>query len=54
MPRAELRSLIDLIDEAFDKRAWHGPTLRRAIAGVTPAQAVSPLSPLSPLSLQGQ
>src|SRR5437867_13379474 len=39
MPRAELRSLIDLIDEAFDKRAWHGPTLRRAIAGVTPAQA---------------
>jgi len=23
MPRAELRSLIDLIDEAFDKRAWH-------------------------------
>src|SRR5438093_1265587 len=32
-------SLIDLIDEAFDKRAWHGPTLRRAIAGVTPAQA---------------
>ena len=38
--RAELRSMIDLIDEAFEKRAWHGPTLRRAIAGVTAAQAV--------------
>ena len=38
-PRAELRSMIALIDEAFDGRAWHGPTLRRAVAGVTPAQA---------------
>jgi uncharacterized damage-inducible protein DinB len=37
--RAELRSMIALIDEAFDKRAWHGPTLRRAIAGVTAKQA---------------
>jgi hypothetical protein len=37
--RAGLRSMIALIDEAFDKRAWHGPTLRRAIAGVTPKQA---------------
>jgi DinB superfamily len=37
--RAELRSMIALIDEAFDKRAWHGPPLRRAIAGVTPKQA---------------
>jgi uncharacterized damage-inducible protein DinB len=36
---AELRAMIALIDEAFDKRAWHGPTLRRAIAGVTAAQA---------------
>jgi hypothetical protein len=36
----ELRSMLDFIDEAFDSRAWHGPTLRRAIAGVTPAQAV--------------
>src|SRR5205814_5005413 len=38
-PRAELRSMIALIDEAFDGRAWHGPTLRRAVSGVTPAQA---------------
>jgi len=37
--RAELGSLIALIDEAFDGRAWHGPTLRRSIRGVTPAQA---------------
>src|SRR5205823_11893054 len=38
-PRAELRSMIALIDEAFDARAWHGPTLRRSVRGVTPAQA---------------
>jgi len=37
--RVELRSMLDLIDEAFDARAWHGPTLRRAVSGVTPAQA---------------
>jgi DinB superfamily len=34
--RAELLSMVD---EAFDGRAWHGPTLRRAVRGVTPAQA---------------
>jgi len=37
--RAELGSLIALVDEAFDGRAWHGPTLRRSVRGVTPAQA---------------
>jgi DinB superfamily len=42
MPAAaptELRSILALVDEAFDARAWHGPTLRRAVSGVTPAQA---------------
>src|SRR5262249_18015917 len=34
--RAELLSMVD---EAFDGRAWHGPTLRRAVRGVTPEQA---------------
>jgi len=31
--------LLDLIDEAFDKKSWHGPNLRAAIRGVTAVQA---------------
>ena len=31
--------LLALIDEAFDHKAWHGPTLLGAIRGVTAAQA---------------
>ena len=31
--------LLSIVDEAFDARAWHGPTLRRSVRGVTPAQA---------------
>jgi uncharacterized damage-inducible protein DinB len=31
--------LLDLLDEAFDRKAWHGPTLRGALRGVTAAQA---------------
>jgi DinB superfamily len=31
--------LLDLIDEAFDKKSWHGPNLRGAIRGVTAEQA---------------
>ena len=37
--RAARAELVAMIDEAFDRRAWHGPTLRRAVSGVTPAQA---------------
>jgi len=33
------RELLSLVDEAFDGPAWHGPTLRRAVAGVTARQA---------------
>ena len=35
----ELATLLALLDEAYDKRAWHGPTLRGALRGVTAAQA---------------
>src|SRR5437870_3206533 len=28
-----------LLDEAFDKKSWHGPNLRGAIRGVTAGQA---------------
>ena len=31
--------LLDLIDEAFDKKSWHGPNLRGSIRGVTAEQA---------------
>ena len=31
--------LLDSLDEAFDKKSWHGPNLRAAIRGVTSAQA---------------
>jgi hypothetical protein len=37
---AAMRSmLLDSLDEAFDKKSWHGPNLRGAIRGVTAAQA---------------
>ena len=32
--------LITLIDDAFNRSAWHGPNLRGAIRRVTPEQAV--------------
>lgn len=31
--------LVTLVDEAFNKSAWHGPNLRGAIRRVTPLQA---------------
>ena len=31
--------LLDLLDEAFDKKSWHGPNLRGSIRGVTAQQA---------------
>jgi hypothetical protein len=31
--------LLEVIDEAFDRAAWHGPTLRGSLRGVTDAQA---------------
>jgi hypothetical protein len=30
---------LDLLDEAFDKKSWHGPNLRASIRGVTARQA---------------
>jgi len=38
-PDPMIAMLLDLIDEAFDRAAWHGPTLRGALRGVTVAQA---------------
>src|SRR5262245_35431979 len=35
------RVLLDLVDEAFDHRAWHGTTLLGSIRGVTAARAAA-------------
>ena len=32
--------LLALVDEGFDRRSWHGPNLRGALRGLTPAQAL--------------
>jgi uncharacterized damage-inducible protein DinB len=31
--------LVELLDQAFERRAWHGVNLRGSLRGVTPAQA---------------
>jgi len=31
--------LLELLDEAFDKKSWHGPNLRGSIRGITAQQA---------------
>ena len=35
----EITLLLSLLDEAFDRKAWHGPNLRGSLRGLTPAQA---------------
>jgi hypothetical protein len=37
--------ILDLIDEAFDKKSWHGPNLRSAIRGVSARQAAWRVAP---------
>lgn len=39
MPAPEIQLLLDLIDQAFDKRSWHGTNLRGSVRGVTAAAA---------------
>ena len=34
-----IQLLLAFMDEAFDRRGWHGPTLREALRGVTAAEA---------------
>jgi uncharacterized damage-inducible protein DinB len=35
----EIAQLLSLLDQGFDRRAWHGPNLRGSIRGLTAAQA---------------
>ncbi len=43
MPRTavdtRIRLLLHLLDEAFDRKSWHGPNLRGSVRGVTPQEA---------------
>jgi hypothetical protein len=39
MPAAEIPLLLDIIDQAFDKKSWHGTNLRGSIRQVTAAEA---------------
>ena len=34
-----IRILVELLDQAFDLKAWHGPNLRGAIRRLTAEQA---------------
>jgi len=38
-PKDELHALLDAMDEAFERKAWHGPNLRGAIRGLSVADA---------------
>ncbi len=38
----EIQHLLGLLDEAYDRAAWHGPNLRGSIRGVTAREAALP------------
>ncbi|HWC00490.1 MAG TPA: DinB family protein [Bryobacteraceae bacterium] len=38
-PPREIQVLLDLLDEAFDKKSWHGPNLRASLRGISAEQA---------------
>jgi uncharacterized damage-inducible protein DinB len=35
----EIRLLLELIDQAYDRKAWHGPNLKASVRGLTAEQA---------------
>ncbi|HWZ55772.1 MAG TPA: DinB family protein [Verrucomicrobiae bacterium] len=39
MPNREIEHLLQLLDEAYSRAAWHGPNLRGSIRGVTAREA---------------
>jgi hypothetical protein len=39
MPERENNLLLKMLDEAYEKQAWHGPNLRGSIRGLTARQA---------------
>jgi hypothetical protein len=39
MPDAETALLLEMIDQAYDKKSWHGPNLRGSVRGLSARQA---------------
>lgn len=39
MPEPEIALLLQILDEAYDKKSWHGPNLRGSVRGLTAGQA---------------
>jgi hypothetical protein len=39
-PDPRIGLLLEMLDQAFNQRGWHGATLRGALRGVTPAMAL--------------
>lgn len=39
MPPLAVRSLLDLLEDAYQRRAWHGPNLKGSIRGVSAEEA---------------
>jgi len=37
----DIDSLLDALDEAFDRNSWHGTNLRGSLRGLSPAQAAA-------------
>jgi hypothetical protein len=42
MPHPEIELLLNLLDEAYNRAAWHGPNLRGSLRGVTASEAAQP------------
>ena len=40
MPNVEIALLLEMIDQAFDHRSWHGTNLKGSIKGVTAREAM--------------
>jgi hypothetical protein len=38
-PHPEIALLLDLLDQAYERKAWHGPNLRGSIRGLSAARA---------------
>lgn len=39
MPDPEIALLLQLVDQAYEKKAWHGPNLKGSLRGLTAEQA---------------
>lgn len=45
VPNREIERLLSVLDEAYDRAAWHGPNLRGSIRGLAPREAAKRVRP---------